>query len=63
MRFGIIIVIALILAVLCIVCPLAISTWSQEPYALPLMAIGVLLPFVYFFIFGGAQVAKNKMVR
>ena len=62
-RFGIIIVIALILAVLCIVCPLAISTWSQEPYALPLMAIGVLLPFVYFFIFGGAQVAKNKMAR
>ncbi len=59
-RFGIILAIAILLAILCIVCPLAIGTWTKEPYALPLMAIGILLPFLYFFIFAGAQVAKDK---
>ena len=39
------------LFITCIVCPLAITDWSKLPIALPLMAVGVLLPFVYFFIF------------
>jgi MFS family permease len=59
-RFGIMLVLVALLAVLCIVCPLAVTGWSKLPIALPLMAIGLLLPFVYFFIFGGAQLAKNK---
>ena len=60
MRFGIILAIAAILFVLCIVCPLAIPGWSKAAYSLPLMAIGVLLPFAYFFVFGLMQKAKDK---
>ena len=59
-RFWIVIVIALVLAVLCIVCPLAVPGWSKTAYSLPLMAIGVLLPFAYFFVFGLIQKAKDK---
>ena len=59
-RFWIMIVIALVLAVLCIVCPLAVPGWSKAAYSLPLMAIGVLLPFAYFFVFGLIQKAKDK---
>lgn len=59
-RFIIMLCIVIILAVLCIVCPLVVTGWSKQPYALPLMATGLLLPFVYFFIFGGMQLAKNK---
>lgn len=51
------------LAVLCIVCPLAIQGWSKLPVALPLMATGLLLPFLYFFIFGGMQLARNKAAK
>ena len=56
---GMLVVIA-ILFVLCIICPIAVAGWSKLPAALPLMAVGVLLPFLYFFIFAGAQVAKDK---
>ena len=62
-RFIIMLVIVAVLAVLCIVCPLVVDNWSKQPYALPLMAIGLLLPFVYFFVFGGAQLAKNKAAK
>ena len=58
MRFIIMLVIVAILAVLCIVCPLIVPNWAK-----PLMAIGLLLPFVYFFVFGGAQLAKNKAAK
>ena len=51
------------LTVLCIVCPLAIQGWSELPVALPLMAFGLLLPFLYFFIFGGMQLARNKAAQ
>ena len=63
MRFGVMLAIVAILFVLCIVCPLVVQGWSKQPYALPLMAIGLLLPFVYFFVFGGAQLAKNRQKR
>ena len=63
MRFIIMLVIVAILAVLCIACPLIVPNWAKQPYALPLMAIGLLLPFVYFFVFGGAQLAKNKAAK
>lgn len=59
-QFGIMIVIIIFLAILCIVCPLAISGWSKLPIALPLMATGLLLPFLYFFIFGGMELARRK---
>ena len=62
-RFGVMLVIVAILFILCIVCPLVVTNWSKQPYALPLMATGLLLPFVYFFIFGGAQLAKRKSLE
>ncbi len=62
-RFFVMLVIVAILFILCIVCPLVVPSWSKQPYALPLMAIGLLLPFLYFFIFGGAQLAKNKKLQ
>ena len=57
--FAIMLAIVVILFSLCIVCPLAISGWSKLPIALPLMATGMLLPFAFFFIFGGKQLAKG----
>ena len=60
LEFGIMMVVVAILAVLCIVCPLAIPGWSKMPIALPLMAIGLLLPFVYFFVFAGKELAARK---
>ena len=57
--FTIMLAIVVILFSLCIVCPLAISGWSNLPIALPLMATGMLLPFAFFFIFGGKQLAKD----
>ena len=63
MRFIVMLVIVAVLAILCIACPLIVPNWSKQPYALPLMAIGLLLPFLYFFIFGGIQSAKNKAAR
>ena len=50
-NFIIMLVVIAFLFITCIVCPLAITDWSKLPIALPLMAVGVLLPFVYFFIF------------
>ena len=62
-RFGIMIAIVVILFALCIVCPLAVPNWTKLPIALPLMAVGMLLPFAFFFVFGGAQLAKDKQVE
>lgn len=59
-QFVVMLVIVAILAVLCIVCPLAVPNWSSQPYSLPLMAFGLLLPFVYFFIFGGRQLFRDR---
>ncbi len=58
--FVIMIVIIAILFTLCIVCPLAIGNWSSLSESLPLMAAGLLLPFVFFFIFGGKEIAREK---
>lgn len=59
-QFVVMLVIVTILAVLCIVCPLAVPNWSSQPYSLPLMAFGLLLPFAYFFIFGGRQLIRDR---
>ena len=58
--FIVIMCIAAFLAVLCIVCPLVIAGWSKLPIALPLMATGLLLPFLFFFIFAGPQALKQR---
>ena len=50
-NFIIMLIVIAFLFITCIVCPLAVQGWSKNPIALPLMAVGVLLPFVYFFIF------------
>ena len=62
-RFIVMMAIVVILFVLCIVCPLAVEGWSKQPVALPLMAVGMLLPFAFFFIVGGQQLAKRRSTR
>ncbi len=55
------VVVLIYLLVVCVVCPLVIPAFSKQPYALPLMASGLALPFVHFFIFGGMALASmNK---
>jgi len=58
--FTVMIVIIAFLLVVCVICPLAIQNFSQQPYAIPLMSTGLALPFVYFFVFGGIALAKTK---
>ena len=52
--------IAAFLAILCIVCPLAVPGWKGNPMAMPLDLIALLLPFVHFFIFAGPQALKKN---
>ena len=59
-EFGIMCVIIVLLFCLCIICPLAIPGFNKLPIALPLFIIGLLLPFIYFFIFAGKQLAADK---
>lgn len=58
--FATMIVLIVILFALCIVCPLAVPGWSQLPMALPLMATGMLLPMVFFFVEGFRGKARQK---
>ncbi|MBQ9043114.1 MAG: MFS transporter [Eggerthellaceae bacterium] len=64
--FAVMMVIVVLLAVLCIVLPLCPPDmfggmpFSKTPMALPLMATGMLLPFLFFFIFAGPQAIKNR---
>ena len=65
-QFAIMMVIVALLAILCIVLPLLPAdmfggvAFSKTPMALPLMATGMLLPFLFFFIFAGPQALKNR---
>ena len=65
-QFAIMMVIVALLAILCIVLPLLPAdvfggvAFSKTPMALPLMAIGMLLPFLFFFVFAGPQALKNR---
>ena len=64
--FGAAAVIVAFLAVMCIVLPLLPADvfggvpFSKTPMALPLMATGMLLPFLFFFIFAGPQALSNR---
>ena len=55
-----------LLAILCIVMPLLPPSlfggvpFSKTPMALPLMATGMLLPFLFFFIFAGPRALSNR---
>ncbi len=62
-RFYIMCGILLFLLIACIVCPLVIPDFSRTAYAVPLMALGWALPFLYFFIFGGAEIARGRKNR
>jgi len=65
-KFGIMMVIVALLAILCIVLPLLPADmfggvpFSKTPMALPLMATGMLLPFLFFFVFAGPQALANR---
>lgn len=61
-RFWIMIVVIIINFIGCIVCPLAIPGFSSTSFALPIMLIAMLLPFVYFFIFGGIGMVQEKKI-
>ena len=58
--FVVMICIVAFLAIACIVCPLVIDGFSKTSYALPMMAVGLLLPFAHFFIFGLPVRLQNK---
>jgi hypothetical protein len=55
-------IVVLIVMVICtMVCPLVISGFSRQPYAIPMMGIALALPFIHFFVFGGQELAnRNK---
>ncbi|MGI6220488.1 MAG: hypothetical protein ACOYIP_01245 [Coriobacteriales bacterium] len=57
------IVIIAFLLLVCIFLPLFVPNWSERAFALPLMGVGLLLPFVHFFVFGGSQVARQRRER
>lgn len=58
--FACILVVIAFLFVVCVVLPLAVPNFSKQPYALPLMGVGLALPFIHFFIFGGMALAQKK---
>ena len=62
-RFWIMIVVVVINFIGCIVCPLAIPGFSKTAMALPIMLIAMLLPFIYFFVFGGLGLGKEKAAK
>ncbi len=62
-RFWIMIAVVVINFIGCIVCPLAIPGFSKTPMALPIMLVAMLLPFIYFFVFGGLGLGKEKAAK
>ena len=58
--FWIMMVILAYMLIACIICPLAIPGFSRQPYALPMMSLALILPFVHFFIFAGLEIAKSN---
>lgn len=59
-RFWIMIIVIAINFIGCIVCPLAIPNFSSTSMALPIMLVAMLLPFVYFLVFGSQGLSKEK---
>ncbi|MDR0499638.1 MAG: hypothetical protein LBG97_00105 [Coriobacteriales bacterium] len=57
--FWIMMIILAYMLIACVICPIAIAGFSKQPYALPMMAIALLLPFIHFAIFAGPQIFKG----
>jgi maltodextrin utilization protein YvdJ len=58
--FWIMMVILVYMLIACVICPIAIPGFSKQPYALPMMALALALPFAHFFIFAGLEIARKK---
>ncbi|MDR3307683.1 MAG: hypothetical protein LBS58_02135 [Coriobacteriales bacterium] len=58
--FWVMMVILAYLLIACIICPIAIPGFSKQPYAVPMMGIGLALPFLHFFIFAAPLINKKK---
>ena len=41
-----------IMVVACMILPLVVPGFSSQPWAVPVMGVALVLPFVHFFIFG-----------
>ena len=60
-KFYTMMAILLFILIVCVICPIIISDFSKTAYAVPLMIVGLALPFLYFFIFGGMSLrSRNK---
>ena len=57
--FWIMMAILAYMLIACIICPIAIAGFSRQPYALPMMVVALILPFIHFFIFAGMEIAKS----
>ncbi|MDR2672971.1 MAG: hypothetical protein LBC35_06820 [Coriobacteriales bacterium] len=58
--FWVMMLILAYMLIACIICPIAIPGFSRQPYALPMMSAALILPFIHFFIFAGAEIAKGN---
>jgi hypothetical protein len=50
--FPAMLVILVFMVIACMVLPLVVPGFAQQSWAVPVMGIALLLPFVHFFIFG-----------
>jgi hypothetical protein len=57
--FPAMLVIILFMVVACMILPLVVPGFARQEWAVPVMGIALLLPFVHFFIFG-ALLIKRK---
>lgn len=59
-RFYLICAVLAWLFIACVILPLVIPDFSRQDYAVPLMGLSLLVPYLYFFIFGLAAIADEK---
>jgi maltodextrin utilization protein YvdJ len=57
--FWVMMVILVYMLIACILCPIAIPGFSRQPYALPMMVVALVLPFVHFVIFALPTAGKK----
>ena len=62
-RFVIMLLVVVVNFIGCIVLPLTIPGFSKTDMALPVMLIAMLLPFLFFFVFGGMGIGKEKAAK
>jgi len=61
-EFSIICVLVLFMLIVSIIMPLASPTYSTQPYAFVLIVLSLILPYLFFFIWGGKALSnlRNK---